>query len=397
VTTAAPPSLDTFSAEYDADIHRAHDVVREQSWCARTPMGYLALRYDDVSALTADPRLREMGTDGLAAAGIGDGPLWDWWGLIMFNREDDEHTRLRRLVSRAFTPRSVEQMRPAVHAAAARLTQQVAEFGQVDFVEAFAAPFSVEVIAHLLGIPADETADFSTAAADLAVAFTAQVGPERARVERGLARLTASADDLIERRRRQPSGDLVSRLIAARDGDDRLSEDELRAMITVLVFGGQDTTQCQLACALATFLDHPDQWALLRDNPQYAAAAAEEVLRFEPAGAGAPRVVTESFSYDGIDLVAGDVVLPSIPGGNRDPRAFDAPDIFDITKARTRSPLTFGGGPHYCLGAALARIELQETLPMLASRLGDARIDGTVRWRRFATIRGPEQLPIAVG
>jgi hypothetical protein len=397
--TTAPdlPFLDTYASAYDDDIHHAHAEARERAWCAATPMGYLALRYDDVSRLTADPRLREMGTDGLAAAGITSGPLWDWWGLIMFNREDQEHARLRRLVSRAFTPRSVEQMRPAVRDTAGRLAQNLADAGRCDFVETFAAPFSVQVIAELLGIPAEETVGFAAAAADVAIAFTAQVGAQRARVERGLAQLSASADDLVARRRRDPVDDLVSRLIAARDGADRLSEDELRAMITVLVFGGQDTTQCQLACALSTFLDHPDQWDALSRDPSLAATAAEEVLRYEPAGAGAPRVAVEGFSYGDIDIAAGDVVLPSIPAGNRDPRAFVAADRFDIAATRSRSPLTFGGGPHYCLGAALARIELQEALPVLASRIPDVAADGRVEWRRFATIRGPERLPITVG
>jgi cytochrome P450 len=201
-------------------------------------------------------------------------------------------------------------------------------------------------------------------------------------------------DELLAERRRAPGPDLISALIAAEEQGDRLSADELRAMITVLIFGGQDTTQCQLACALATFLAHPGQWELLAKEPGLAANATEEILRYEPAGSGSPRIASEDFRYRDLDIKAGTIALPSGPAANRDPAVYPDPDRFDITRHPAEPHLTFGGGVHYCLGAALARAELQEALPILAQRLPGMRADGPAEWRTGALIRGPERLPI---
>ena len=182
--------------------------------------------------------------------------------------------------------------------------------------------------------------------------------------------------------------------VAAEEAGDRLSGDELRAMITVLIFGGQDTTQCQIACAVATFLHHPDQWQRLADDPAVAVNAVEEVLRYEPAGSGSPRVATEDLRLHELDVKAGTIALPSGPAANRDPAVYEDPDRFDITRRHPQPNLTFGGGEHYCLGAALARAELQEALPILARRLPKLAASGPIEWRRQALIRGPERLPL---
>jgi cytochrome P450 len=166
-------------------------------------------------------------------------------------------------------------------------------------------------------------------------------------------------------------------------------------MVTVLIFGGQDTTQCQLACAAHTFIRHPAQWLHLSRVPSLAVSAAEEVLRYEPAGSGSPRVATESFRYRELEVKAGTIALPSGPAANRDPEVFTDPDSFDITRTHPEPQLGFGGGAHYCLGASLARAELQEALPILAERLPQLAADGDALWRVGSLIRGPEALPIA--
>jgi cytochrome P450 len=187
---------------------------------------------------------------------------------------------------------------------------------------------------------------------------------------------------------------LISALLAVEEQGDRLSAEELRAMVTVLIFGGQDTTQCQLACAVATFVRHPDQWELLAKDPEVAITAAEEVLRYEPAGSGSPRVATCAFRHRDLEIPAGLVALPSAPAANRDPEIYADPDRFDITRRHPEPQLTFGGGVHYCLGANLARAELQEALPILARRLPGLEADGPAEWRRQVLIRGPARLPI---
>jgi cytochrome P450 len=388
------PFVDTLGPAYDADIHAAHRAARLRSWYARTPLGLLVLRYDDVEWLLRDRRWRELGADALAQAGIREGPLWEWFGQILSNQEGAEHTRLRGLVSTAFTPRRVEKLRPVMRATALEFLDRFTSSGACEFVSAFAAPYPVRVIGALLGVPPQDFARFHAWSRDLSLAFGSRIAEERGRIEAALGNLCDYVDGLLTARRRAPQDDLVSALLAVEEAGDRLSPDELRAMVTVLIFGGQDTTQCQLACAAATFAAHPEAWKRLAEAPALAASAAEEVLRYEPAGSGSPRLALEDIEHRGLAIPAGSVALPSGPAANRDPDVYADPDRFDIERVHPQPMLTFGGGVHYCLGASLARAELQEALPLLARRMPALCADGPATWRRGALIRGPEELPL---
>jgi len=392
-----PAFIDTLDPAYDADIHAAHRAAREQCWYARTPAGLLLLRYEDVYAMVRDRRWRELGRDALAMAGITSGPLFDWFGQIVSNQEGAAHTRLRRLVSQAFTPRSVERLRPFMRATANELIDGFAKDGACELVSAFAAPYPVRVIGALLGVPPGDFARFHAWSTDLSLAFGSRIAEERPRIEAALHSLSDWADRVIAERRRAPGPDLISALIAAEEAGDRLGGEELRAMITVLIFGGQDTTQCQIACGVATFLRHPDPWKRLAEDPGIAASAVEEVLRYEPAGSGSPRIASEDLRLHDLEVKAGTIALPSGPAANRDPAVYPDPDRFDVTRRPAQPNLTFGGGEHYCLGAALARAELQEALPILARRLGPLAPAGPIEWRRGSLIRGPERLPLRFG
>ena len=365
--------IDTLDPVYDRDIHAAHRRARERGWLARTPHGLIALDYEGVHWLLRDPRWREFGADALAAAGIADGPLWEWFHQILSNKEGEDHARLRRLVSQAFTPRRVERLRPAMRATAQEFLDAFTRDGHCEFVEAFAAPYPVRVIGALLGVPPGDFARFHAWSRDLSLAFSAHLAGELPRIEAALGNLSDYVDGLLAARRRTPQDDLISALLAAEEQGDRLDADELRAMVTVLIFGGQDTTQCQLACA---------------------AAAAEEVLRYEPAGSGSPRLALEDIQHRGVEIAKGTVVLPSGPAANRDPGVYPDPDRFDIRRKHAQPMLTFGGGVHYCLGASLARAELQEALPLLAQRMPGLALDGEASWRSGSLIRGPERLPV---
>ena len=388
--------IDTYSAGYDDDVHGAHRQAREADWYATTPMGVMALRYAEVNSLLKDRHLGELGERALLMAGITDGPLWDWWTIMLFSQDGPEHLRLRRLIAKAFTPSHIEGQRRFIAELADRLADRLVDEGTFEFVSTFAAPFAVGAIGHLLGMDPADHERFYQASSDLALSFTGQLGEQRERIEGGLAVLYDYADALVTDRRRRPGDDLVSQLIAAEEAGDRLSHDELLMLITILIFGGLDTTQCQFACALSTFADYPDQWRLLAAEPGRARQAAEEILRYEPAGAGAPRVATTPFEFGGLSLAEGDIVHPSTLAANRDPRTFADPDVFDITRERDSTQLTFGGGFHYCAGAALARAELEEALPVLARRLPVVVPAGPAEWRKLASIRGPEVLPLAV-
>ena len=388
------PFIDTLDPAYDRNLHAAHKAAREQWWYARTPVGIIVLRYRDVQAVLHERRWRELGPDALRMAGITSGPLWDWFHQIMSTQEGLAHARLRRLVSKAFTPRSVERLRPIMRETAHEFIDRFAGERRCEFVSAFAAPFPVRVIGALLGVPPGDFTKFHAWSTDLSLAFGSRIAEERGRIEAALLHLSEYVDGLLAERRRAPQDDLISGLIAVEELGDRLSPEELRAMVTVLIFGGQDTTQCQLACSVATFLRHPDQWELLAKDPDVAVTAAEEVLRFEPAGSGSPRVATENFRHRELEIPAGTIALPSAPSANRDPAVYEDPDRFDITRRHPEPQLTFGGGVHYCLGASLARAELQEALPILARRLPHLEADGPVEWRTQVLIRGPARLPI---
>ena len=255
----AEPFIDTLSPEYDADIHSAHDAARGQSWAARTPTGLIFLRYEDVQWLLRDKRWRELGSEALAGAGIGDGPLFEWFGQILSNKEGEDHARLRRLVSKAFTPRQVERLRPVMRDTANEFIDGFSSAGHCEFVGAFAAPYPVRVIGALLGVPPADFGRFQAWCSDLSLAFGSRVALERARIELALEGLLDYVDALIADCRRSPGEDLTSALIAAEEAGDRLSQAELRAMVTVLIFGGQDTTQCQLACAISAFSRHSNR------------------------------------------------------------------------------------------------------------------------------------------
>lgn len=388
------PFVDTLEPAYDADIHRAHREAREQSWLARTPAGFMFLDYEDVLWVLRDRRFREQGAEALVAAGITHGPLWDWFHEIMSNKEGEDHARLRRLVSRAFTPKRVESLRPLMRSTSHALLDRIEAKGSCEFVAEFAAPYPVRVISGLLGVPPEDFDRFHAWSRDLSMAFGSRIVSEQARIERALVSLNEYVDGLLAARSAQPEDDLISALVAVEEGGDRLSHAELRALVTVLIFGAQDTTQSQLACALATFLDHPDQWERLARHPEHAVAAAEEILRFEPAGSGSPRVATEDIEYKGVPIPAGTVVVPSSPAANRDPKVYPDPDRFDMTREHAEPMLTFGGGVHYCLGASLARIEIQEALVILSKRLPGLAANGEAVWRVGSQIRGPESLPI---
>ena len=389
--------MDTSSPDYDADIHAAHRRIRDESWCARTPAGLMFLAYEDVRWLLRDGRWRQLGVDALASANIVDGPIWDWFHEMMSTRDGEEHARLRRLVSRAFTPRRVEKLRPLMRATANELIDEFVEQGSCEFVSAFAAPYPVRVISGLLGVPPEDFGRFHAWSSDLSLAFGSRLATERERVEEALVGLNEYVDGLLAARAKEPEDDLISALVAVEDGGDRLSPGELRALVTVLIFGAQDTTQCQLACAALTFVRHPEQWARLAREPELAGRATEEILRFEPAGSGSPRVATEDIEYNGISIPSGTVAHPSGPAANRDPDVYPDPDRFDITREHAQPMLTFGGGAHYCLGASLARIEIEEALVILSRRLPGLALDREPRWRVGSLIRGPETLFVRFG
>ena len=378
------------------EIHAIAAAARAQHWYAVTPFGFPALlRYRDCERLLRDPRLREIDT--LQFAGIVDGPLHDWYRLIMFANDGEAPRRLRSLVALAFTPKSMEATRSAVRDDVEQLCDDVDS--ELELVSQIAHWMPVLAVSGMLGIPDEDVRVFGNWSASLGGIFSAFITPQlRDELELTLGGFTDYVKELIADRRAHPRDDLTTRLIEARDGGDRLSEAELVAMIANLVIGGHDATERLIANAMWTLLRHPDQWRALVDDPSLVAGAVEEVLRYEPSATGTGRVATEDVDWDGLAIPAGSMVAVATFAANRDPEVFTDPDRFDIRRADARH-LTFGGGPHYCLGASLGRIVTQETIAAITRRWPDVTLlEDDPPWAPIERgFRGITRLRLATG
>jgi cytochrome P450 len=367
-------------------------AAADASWWARTSIGLAVLRYQECLALLRDRRLRHGNLDSVTARGITAGPFFTWLQTTLLNLEGQPHQRLRRLVSKAFTPRHVDVLRPFMRAKTHELIDGFADTGSCEFMTSFADPYPAWVIAELLGIPAERFAAFLGWATDIGLGFGPAAAAQQHRIDAALVGLFACCDELTAQRHVNPGNDLISALTSAEADGQRLSAEELRNLVSGLVFAGQDTTRNQLGLAMTTFARHPEQWRLLAERPELASTAVEELMRINPAVPVVSRVATEDFTFQGVEIPAGTHIALFLAAANTEPDTFDdAP--FDITAQRT-AQLTFGGGIHFCLGAWLARIEMREALPILAYRLRDVALDGLVASRPYLGITGPITLPL---
>ncbi len=387
------PYLDIFSPDFNADPATAIEAIRPVAPLARTPFGTLVIERAQVHALLADPRLDSSLMPIVRMQGLVDGPVYELLSKAILSVDGEDHTRLRKLVSRAFTPRSVEALRPSMRALTTELVDRFAGAGRCEFMADFADHYPIQMICELLGVPRDDYARFGEWANGLTWVLSFELAARMDEITAASAALSAYLVEFIEARRRHPEDDLVTRLIQAEDGGDRLSALELRSMIGALLFAGYDTTRNQLGIAMALFAQHPAQWRLLADDPARVPAAVDEVLRFQGTVAVAPRIAREAVTVGDVEVPAGTLLTLSTAAANHDPAAYDEPARFDVTATR-EPPLTFGGGAHYCLGANLARAEMQEAIAILARRLPDLALDGEPGWRPRSGIFGPTHLPL---
>ncbi|HWC37701.1 MAG TPA: cytochrome P450, partial [Acidimicrobiales bacterium] len=368
-TLEEAPFVDPFTAEFQADPVPIIDRVRAQSWLARTPLSALVVGREQVHKLLSDPRLRSALPQLMRLQGVNEGELYDLVASALLSLDGADHARIRRLVSRAFTPRAVEPYRPAMRALAEDLVGRFVDSGECEFMADFADHYPIEVMCQLLGVPPEDHLRFARWGDALTHVLSLELSMHLDEVNGALVGLNDYLAGLIAERQRTPRQDLVSELIAAGDDGDRLSPLELGALLGGLLFAGYDTTRNQLALAMTLFCEHPEQWRLVAERPELVAPAVEEVMRAAGVIAVTARVAVEDVELDGWRIPAWTLVSLSLFAANHDPAAFDDPHGFDITVAREQQ-LTFGAGPHFCLGANLARAEMQEALPVLARRLG---------------------------
>jgi cytochrome P450 len=378
VTELELPELDFFDVGLKGErFHRTMDELSSAGWLASSPIGYFVL---DREAAAFFLRTKSATFPGMKIAEmfeVPEGPLLEEMRRNILHINGDDHRRLRNLVNPAFTPRSADKWRPAMREFLERLWEPLAEADRCEFVDAFAKPYPSLTIATVMGAPLEDAPKLHEWSNLIQRQFD---GPsllhERESIERACAEFYEWAGALIERRKDDPSDDLISTLIAAEQEGDRLSDVECMNLVLNVLVGGVDTTQSQLAHALRLFAANPDQWQLLAEQPELAPAAVEEVVRYEPITPFTARLLHEPLEYRDVTFPEGTVVMVCAFTGNRDGVDGDA-DAFDITADRgDAKPLTFGAGIHYCLGANLARGELQEALAFLPSRMPGLALDG---------------------
>ena len=378
-TTGGPAELDAgaFLGDWGGELQRC----ARQHWWAQgmdqtgAPMP-VVLRWEANRATLVDRRLSPRSfADDMVASGLS--PATAVQVAPLFSRHGDDHRHLRAVLSVAFTPKRVEQLRPAARAVADRLADAIlAEGGACEVVAAFAEPLPPEVFAILFGLPVEDSHRMGLWAAAIALAFNTSMLPEHVeRVEQAAAEMRVYGRQRIAASRAEPGDDLVTRLVQSEVDGHRLSDDDIVGMITGFVFAGAETTRRQLTAAVQVFAEHPDDWERLAADPDLIPGAVEEVLRHRGIVSGLTRRAEEAFEHDDLRLPEGGRLLLSFDAANRDPDRFDDPEAFVVDRPDAHAHVTFGWGPHLCVGAGLARLELVEGLRALTSRFGPPVIE----------------------
>ena len=389
------PTLDLLDVPFDQAQSVMRDMASEH-WIVRNPFGFTVLRYDDVAAVLRDKRWHNAAGALPQMMGITDPEFLARDRVSILSAEGEMHTRLRRLVAPAFSPRAADRLRPFMREVINSLVDPVAALGRADIVSDICEPYPIPIICELLGAPKSDWQLFSRLAEDVLRIFNGNVLEELPIIMKAQDELDAYTRELIAERRSKPADDLITALIAAEEAGDKLDTEELVMMVSAVIVGGTDTTRNQLGCSVALFAEHPDQWAMLVDRPELASRAVDETMRYFGAVRGTGRFASEEIEYRGIVFPAGTMLMPSLAVANRDDNVFADSGTFDITREPASQPhLTLGSGIHYCLGASLAKAELQEALPILAKLKPNLRIDGDITWKPSNVgIFGPQHLPV---
>jgi cytochrome P450 len=403
-TPPKPAEFDPFAPGYFADPSVQLGAIREAEAVHfnRLTGGYLVTRYDDVHGLIRDRSLEAsiehatsspaVDVEKLAAR---EGPI----GLMMVRRDGDDHLRLRRLVSKAFTPRAIAQLQGSVEAIARRLLDEAAQQDGIDVIADYALPLPVEVISTMLGLPRGDFALLRGWSHDMAKTADPVYTPEE-----GEAALTAGQAmgaylaEVIAHKRSHPGDDILSGLIDAEEGGDRLSFDELMAQLILLYVAGHETTVNLIGNGLTHLFERPDQLERWRVDPGLDANAIEEVLRFDSPAQLARRIVVAPSEVAGQTIPAGAVIWLGLAAANRDPRHWGPrADELDLARPGANEHVSFGGGAHHCLGAFLARMEGQVALPALIRtfpRMAPAYAEPA--WAQRMLLRGVETMPVTL-
>jgi cytochrome P450 len=402
---AAAPLFDPFAPGSTDDPYPQYAALREAAPVYRHPMAFwLLTRYADVSGLLRAPGLsvedRNI-TDPLLRS-LRESVYRDQVRArrrSMLDRDPPDHARLRKLVSNAFTPRSVLTLRPRIAELAGGMIEALARAGRGDFVEAVAFPLPFAVIAELLGAPPADHERLRVLTGIVVRSLEPVADPVLAEsIAAASDELSGIAAEMIAWKRNNPADDLLTALIHAEDDGDVLDDDELIAQTLLLYIAGHETTVNLLAGGALALLRHPGQLDLLRRDPGLIPNAVEEMLRYDSPVQASRRITLQPVTVAGTTIPAGAFVMASLASANRDERYFgsDAGE-FRVDRENARQHVSFGAGAHHCLGASLARLEAQITFEHLLTRLPNLSVNGDPTWNGRINLRGPAHLPVRVG
>ena len=390
-------------------FHEEMVGLRERGWLAQTPYGYMVLDRESAEFFLRTKAAIFPGMKIAEIFGVTEGPLFEQMKHNILQVNGAAHARLRGLINPALSPRAVERYRPAMREFLEGLLEAASARGgdgatvSCEFVEAFAKPYPSQVIAEVMGAPLEDAPRLHHWSNWIQRQFDAvSMATEREGIDQAVEEFYAYAQALLEARRRTPGDDLISKLIAAEEEGERLSESECINLVFNVLVGGVDTSQSQLAHTMRLLAEDGEQWQALRSDPSLAAAAVEEGLRYEPITPFTARILTEDVVYREVEFPEGSVMIVCAFTGNRDLDDDGSVERFDITApertagGRPARPLTFGAGVHYCLGANLARVELQEAIEFFARRVRGLQLGGEPVFEGVGGIYGLAELPLTL-
>jgi cytochrome P450 len=404
--TLPPPLFDPFAPGFTDDPYPQYATMREQAPVYQHPFGFwLLTSYEDVSWLLRAPGL-SVEDDNVAADSVMRKMREEMYGdgapraseLSMLDRDPPDHTRLRKLVSKAFTPRAIQALRPRITELVDGMLDGMAARGEVDLVDALAFPLPFSVIAEMLGTPPADHERIRQLTGTVVRSLEPVADP-------GLVQAILAADeemrqiaaDMIAWKRANPADDLLTALIHAEDDGDALDDDELVAQTLLLYIAGHETTVNLIAGGAFALLRHPAQLALLRADPALVSNAVEEMLRYDSPVQASRRITLEPVTVGGSTIPAGEFVMASLGSANRDERFWGADaDELRLDRDNARQHVSFGAGHHHCLGASLARLEAAVAFEHLVGRFPSLALAGDVTWNGRINLRGPAHLPVSV-
>jgi cytochrome P450 len=389
----APLDLNAFLADPMGTLALARDgdgVVRSDGGPT------MVVGHDAVRSLLGDPRLEVNFVEMLELLGVDRGPFHDWMAYSPLNNEGDDHRRWRTFMNRSFTPSRVRQVQPFLAAEADRLVDALGRKGEVELMADFADILPALGLCELIGVPADDREFFASLAHTIGLGFRPmQLVDHLAEVDDAVARLLDYTAGLLDLRRADPRDDLVSHI--ATTGDEAgYGRDECAGFLAGLVFAGNDTTRNQIGWMVTDLVDRPDLWDAIGAGELAVDVAVEELLRHRSAAPAVARRTTEPVELPGTALPAGAPVLLSLWGADSDPAAFPVAAGIDPVANAGVGHLAFGHGPHHCLGAALARVELQEALRAMCEQLEPPQVREPIEWSLPIGITGPTRVPLQV-